>query len=491
MSTVFVRDKFGSREYNFHGEVNLLAFLREQGISLQATCGGLGLCGKCEVLLRMGTTEKKVLACHTTIHESCEIILPGDEADLSWNKAATDTVVAAGRVGLGAAVDLGTTTVALQLYDLSTGADLGCISQWNMQKSYGADVITRIGYCADNAGGLAELQNGIQTQVFTSLKDLCAQNGRALGEVKEIFLAGNTVMQHIFAGLSPVSIASAPFAPGSYFERDETVSLQGIPVHLSPCVAGYVGGDITAGILAVGLQNRRGKTLFIDVGTNGEMVLGDAGGFVACAVASGPAFEGAGITCGMPAANGAVHRVYRVGDQLAYEVLGGGEPKGLCGSGLLDLMACLLELGLVDASGRLAKSENGAYYLTDRVYLTQKDIRQLQLAKAAIAAGIKLLLAEEKLSLADVDSLCLAGGFGNRLNPASAVQIGMLPAELSGKIKTVGNACLAGAEAALLNPVRRAELLNIKNQCRYIELSVSAAFNQQFLEEINFPGKEL
>ena len=489
MSTITIHDKSQKREYNFDGDVNLMDFLRENGYLLDAPCGGLGLCGKCKVTLKADGEKERVLACRTVISGDCEVRIPNDDADLSWNEPLSAHYFEPGRNGFGAAVDLGTTTVALRLYNLSDGKVVGSASEWNAQKGYGADVITRIGYCMDNEDGLATLRDAVRSQIRDMLGELCSEHGIALSDVKEIFLAGNTVMQHIFAGISPVSIASAPFTPQSYFDGNAPVMLGDIPVSMSPCVAGYVGGDITAGILSSGMYSGKGKTLFIDVGTNGEMAVGDSEWITACAVASGPAFEGAGISCGMPAAFGAISRVYLTDDGLGFDVLGGGDAKGICGSGILDLVACLLELGYIDESGYLEENEDGesVFYLTDEVYINQKDIRQLQLAKAAVAAGIKFLMNAEDLSFDEIDSLCLAGGFGNRLNPESAVRIGMLPAQLLGKTRTAGNTSLSGAEMVLLNPALKNELIEIKEKCRYIELSSEADFNDCFVDEMSFP----
>lgn len=489
MSTITIHDKYHINEYRFDGDVNLMDFLREKGYALNAPCGGMGLCGKCAVTLKEDGKKERVLACRTSVSKDCEVLIPTEDADLSWNDPHSGRVFEQGRIGFGAAVDLGTTTLALRLYNLSDGKLIGSASQWNAQKGYGADVITRIGYCMDNEGGLNTLSDAVRFQISDMLHSLCAENNISLSDVKEIFLAGNTVMQHIFAGISPVSIASAPFAPQSYFDDSVPFMLDGIPVSMSPCVAGYVGGDITAGILSAGMNAKKGKALFIDVGTNGEMAVGDSDGFTACAVASGPAFEAAGISCGMPAAFGAVNRVYIADDGLCFDVLGSGEAKGICGSGLLDLVACLLELGYIDESGYLEENEDGesVFYLTDGVYINQKDIRQLQLAKAAVAAGIRFLMDAEKLSFDDLDVLYLAGGFGNRLNPESAVRIGMLPAQMLGKTNTAGNTSLAGAEMSLLNPALRKELIEIKEKCRYIELSSEADFNDCFVDEMSFP----
>ena len=489
MSTLIVIANCKKTAIPFTPGKNLLELLRANGYAVNAPCGGHGRCGKCRVELRENGITKTVLACNTFPETDCTVTLPEEHADLSWNNTSAPDLKVNGQSGYGAAVDLGTTTVAVKLYCLTDSSMLGSTSRWNVQKSCGGDVITRIDYCIKHPDGLAELSRMIRNQIREMLADLCEKSGIAYRDLSRIVLAGNTVMQHIFAGLSPVSIATAPFTPLSLFDDDTAYELDGVPVHLSPCVAGYVGGDITVGLLHTGLHERGGKSLFLDVGTNGEMALGGSDGFTACAVASGPAFEGAEISCGMPAAAGAVSSVRLTESGLQYEVLGGGEAQGLCGSGLLDLVACLLELGYIDESGCLEEDESGeaVFHLTDKVFLTQRDIRQLQLAKAAVAAGIRLLLREQGVTFDDLDTLYLAGGFGNRLRPESAIRIGMLPRELSGRIAPVGNAALAGAEQALLDPASRQALLSLKDSCRYIELSTSPDFNDTFVEEMTFP----
>ncbi len=488
MSSIVIHFSDEIFEYSFISGCNLLELLRSKGFAVSAPCGGHGLCGKCRVLMKTAEGTRQVIACRTELTSDCEVFLSDDDSDISWNDASDCLGFEHGRSGYGAAVDLGTTTVAVSLYSLSDGTQLGSASRWNAQKSCGADVISRIGYCIDTADGLGALSQSIRGQILDMLQGLCADNNIALSDVTDGFLAGNTVMEHIFAGIAPDSIAAAPYLPASYFDKGDCVTLGGVPFYLSPCIAGYVGGDITAGLLTDGVYKSQKTVLFIDVGTNGEIVLGDKNSCISCAVASGPAFEGAGISCGMPAADGAVNSVELSDEGLSFEVIGGGEAKGLCGSGLLDLVACLLELGYIDESGCLEDDEGeDVFYLTDTVYLDQRDIRQLQLAKAAVFAGITRLTETQGISYNDIDTLYLSGGFGTRLRSESAVRIGMLPAELAGRIKPLGNTSLTGASVALLNPSKRAELLKIKEKCKYLELSSDAVFNDRFVDAMSFP----
>ena len=279
---------------------SLLDLLRRGGFPVSAACGGNGTCGKCKVRLGDG---REVLACCTPA-EDCRVIIEENSGGvICTESAATARSVQAGK-GLGAAVDIGTTTVAVKLFDLRDGRELGVKSAWNAQAPYGADVITRCQFIMEHEDGLERLSGLIREQVFGMAEELSRG-----AKIDEFFLAGNTVMEHVFMGLSPVSIAAAPFKPLSLFDSGEVFREKDGALYCAPCVAGYVGGDITAGLLASGLFEKDECSLFLDVGTNGEMALGGRDGFLCCAVASGPAFEGAGISCGMASAGGAISRV--------------------------------------------------------------------------------------------------------------------------------------------------------------------------------------
>ena len=479
-----VRIRAGTREENITAETGerLLDVLRRAGVNVAAPCGGLGRCGKC----RATVNGEEVLACRYTVTGDAEITV----RELTGGAIlGGETASAHGGKRLGAALDLGTTTLALRLYDLDTGKCTGQRTAWNAQAAYGADVITRAQYCMEHPEGTETLQRVVGRQ----LDEMLGALGTSSENIESLLVAGNTIMQHLFAGLDPSPIAVAPFKPRTLFEDSD---------RFAPCVAGYVGGDITAGLLASGLFEKDGRHLFLDVGTNGEMALGGKDGFVCCAVASGPAFEGAGIACGMAGVDGAVSHARFEGGALRFDVIGGGEAKGLCGSGLVDLAALLCREGIITASGLLLPPEeapenwaeylrededgNGIFSLTPSVYLSARDVRQLQLAKAAVAAGIRVLLKKSGTKMEEIGGLYLAGGFGSFLDPKSAADIGMLPRELADKTTVLGNASLEGAGMALTDKGARARLRDVQHACRYIELSGDRDFNEEYPEQMFF-----
>ena len=494
-----IRVLLGGKSFDIEAEAGspLLSALRKNGFTLPAACGGRGKCGKCRVEIN-GVQR---LACRAAVSDGDEVRLPEGSGGRILTQTP-DIGYAGGKMsGCAAAVDLGTTTVAVRLYDLATGREEATISAWNAQAAYGGDVISRIQHTTDCPDGLDELSRIIRGQAEDMISSALSGCGRDKSELRHTVLAGNTVMQHIFARLPVQSIALAPFTPYTLFDGGSGDTLLGAPLYFAPCVAGYVGGDITAGLLASGLCEKDGRYLFLDIGTNGEMALGGKSGFRCCAVASGPAFEGAGISCGMAAIDGAVSHVRYDGGFL-YDLIGSGSPRGLCGSGLIDLVAVLLTLGCIDEGGRLLPPEeapekmrwylrrdengNGIFRLTHEVYLTAQDVRSLQLAKAAVAAGIRVLLDADGMSADELDGVYLAGGFGSYLDPVSAVRIGMLPDISSGKLRNPGNTALAGASMAALDPERLGEMKSIAQSCDYIELSGRADFADAFAGSMTF-----
>lgn len=492
---------------------SLLELLRSQGVEgLRTPCGGVGTCGKCVVRARIGAAEPRhLLACRVPALEVDEVWLeaPGEleiQTDFAAPPGAAPARPERPVDGHGIAIDVGTTTVAAALVGPG-GVVLARASDRNRQAAFGADVISRIAK-SDELG--SEVLAGVLREQLADLAgyllDCAGVPAAALGWYA---IAGNTVMEHFVAGLSPASIGVAPFAPLSLFGDAWSASELGLPggaataVQLLPAVAGYVGGDVSAGALACELDRVTGVTFLLDLGTNGEIVLATPERLVACATAAGPAFEGAQIECGMPAVAGAIDRVTVGAGQLRVSTILDATPIGICGSGLVDALAAALRLGLVDETGRLRSREEVraslAGYLAPAgepprlllsadgsVYLSQADIRALQLAKGAIAAGVDVLLAAAGLSYQDVDQVLLAGGFGTRVRPRSLATIGLIPPVMAEKAVAVGNAALAGCIRVGADLAARERGRLLAQDCHYLELSLDPRFTSAFIERIGF-----
>ncbi|MDA8408794.1 MAG: ASKHA domain-containing protein [Treponema sp.] len=437
---------------------------------------------------------------------------PGLSLVLSGNEiVAVGAEEEAARPAYGLGVDIGTTTLACYLIDLGTGSIVATASGLNEQRSYGADVISRIAAASTGPEGLEALRSAVTAQITALGLGLLDGVGAELSDLISIAIAGNTTMMHLFAGVLPTAIAAAPFPP--VFTAARRIAARELDlgfsaacdVWLLPGVSGYVGADIVSGIAALGISSRPACELLLDIGTNGEIALGGSEGIWCCATAAGPAFEGAGIGMGMGGVTGAIDGVWLDGDRIGFSVIGGGGPKGLCGSGVLDALAVFLEAGLVDQTGRipdveelaslppaltaLRHEEEGMVRLAvgDGVWLSQADIRNLQLAISAIAAGIEVLMARAGKTEKDVDRVWLAGGFGSYLDIGSALRVGLVPAGLGDRIVIAGNSSGAGAAAACASRAFLAEADKARDLCRYIELSSSPDFTEAYMEHMLFP----
>jgi len=485
----------------------VLEFLSSKDIFVDAPCGGRGRCGKCKV--RLTPDGEEVRACTVIIEGNLTVYVPdvmqmeiaGDE--IAAGKPNSD---AAKGDSFGVAIDIGTTTCVAHLTNLATCERVATSSGVNAQRPYGADVISRIEYSAEH--GHETLTRLIQTQINGLIAENCTKSGVSPSAIHYISIAGNTIMQHLAAGFSPVGMGTVPFEPVSLF-GDEFPAWEGLPaaddakIYMAPCISSYVGGDITAGLLACDLELDRGPTLFIDIGTNGEIAMKHGDKYLCCATAAGPAFEGAEISCGMAAVPGAISHVKWGDSGLEFVIIGDVEPDGLCGSGLLDALAVLLDTGAVDDTGRLLAANEldhpiaqfigevdgkNAFFLSRErnVYLSAADIRKLQLAKAAIAGGIATLLITQNLEPSDVATFILAGGFGSFLDRESAARIGLFPREFLHVTRGMGNTAGEGAAIALCSAEARATLESIRKRCEYVELSSSLVFNEQFVEQMMF-----
>ena len=420
----------------------------------------------------------------------------------------------------GIAFDLGTTTVVATLLDLTTGTPLAVASMLSKQQPFGADVITRISSIMMDPAAMDRL-TGLAHETLRELTaDICAQAGVDPGDVLEVAVAGNATMTHIALGIDPEPLGVAPFIMSTRHFPEVLAHDFGLAVHpraravVFPSFGAYVGGDITAGLLASGMDRDSRTRLFIDIGTNCEIVLGNSEWLLATAAPAGPAFEGAAIRCGMRAADGAIEVVTMTTDGLDLKVIGDAPPAGLCGSGLVDAVAGLVGLGLLDPSGRLVSEERAAeiapglaprltklgqervfvlHWLGEpgdvehSIYLSQRDVRELQFAKAAIATGWNILLEEAGLQPTDIRQVLLAGSFGSYLSPANAIRLGLVPDLPVLRVVSAGNVAGEGAKMVLLSMRERAGALALLEEVRYVELSDRADFNDRFVEQLAFP----
>lgn len=446
--------------------------------------------------------------------------LPGllqEEADkldvVCCEKEIIDVNRTGGEKGIhGLAVDMGTTTLAIYLLDLTTGAVIDVASSLNPQKDLGADVISRIQHTVLKESGLKELQTLVINELNRVIQGLCRQNGLRREEIYEIIFVGNTTMLHLLLGVSCAGLASSPFIPAFLSgirlkARDLGLKINAEAyVQTLPGASAYVGADTMAALLAVGMHKAAGINLLVDIGTNGEIVLGGKKDLYCCSTAAGPAFEGGKITFGVGGIKGAIDHV-DFNRKEPYTTIGGTAPVGICGSGLLDLVAELLKYGVIDKTGRMQKAEAAvvqvseglsgrlvsseekpAFVLDENsgILLTQGDVREFQLAKAAIYAGIEVLADKMGVGYNEIDKVYLAGGFGNYLDLESAFTVKLLPHGLRNKVVPVGNAAGTGAKMALLSAPFLQEADGVGLRMKHVELSTSEVFQERFIKAINF-----
>ncbi len=468
-------------------------------INGEAPCGGRGMCGKCRVkakgkLSPVTSRERELLspedlkkgirlACLTYIEGDCEVEteIKADtviaEADLSVPVAADPCFK-----GFGIAVDIGTTTLAARLYDQS-GKILSAASSLSPQIRWGADVVTRIESAAN--GKADEMRRAVVSGINKLISELALKAEISHTLIDFGVITGNTAMLSIFCGKSVEGLSRAPFNMGFPFGKSFSakelclILPENAEIYIPPCISPFVGADATCAIVASGLYEKE-YALLADIGTNGELCLVKDGNLFVTSTAAGPAFEGVGITCGMRAQSGAIDSVKIINNSLSVHAIGDTEPRGLCGAGLIEATAALLELGIIDETGGMEEK----YYLSKNVYLTQQDIRNLQLSKSAISAGIKTLLCEAGAT--DPVPVMLAGGFGTALNPESTLRIGLLPKGKVGQIKPIGNAALGGAAMLLLNKSLKEKCDLIAKTATHVDLALSPTFSEFFMTDITF-----
>lgn len=524
----------------------LLAILREHGIYMDAPCGGNGRCGRCLVLV----TEPDMgecLACRVVPEWDCTVVLQEKgTADIAVNtdytvqgvsgtrfsghgaeggcaeedrypttivreecveengfpmaaaekeraeKDGNSMEVAERKHGYGIAVDIGTTTLEAVLVDLEHKAECAVTTAVNHQRAYGADVMSRI-QCANEGQGEA-LRACICADLEKLMEDLVRQAEIGKDRVEHVVLAANTTMSHLLRGLSCKGLGAAPYTPEdiSLWEGSWNSIFAGEPawrakVTILPGISAFVGGDITAGLFACEMDLRTEPGIFLDIGTNGEMAVGNREGFLVASAAAGPVFEGGNISCGVPGIPGAVKHLALNEGAVTCETIDGKPPVGLCGTGIIDAMGLLVEQKRMDENGTLEEPwfTEGVLLAGDSICFTQQDVREVQMGKAAIRAGIETLRAEYQKPVSDV---LLAGGFGYDLNVSNAIRIGLFPANFAGKVHPVGNSAMEGAKRFLLTEETEAKkrIQRIVSRAREVSLALHPQFNELYLQYMFF-----
>jgi uncharacterized 2Fe-2S/4Fe-4S cluster protein (DUF4445 family) len=510
------------RGVSIHEGANLVEAAGLAGIVLNTVCGQKGTCRKCAVIIQ--PQNQSVLACQYCIHDDLTVFVPPDSR-FAEHKILTEGIIrtgatepdiykkylpaAANRPIFGLAVDIGTTTVVVKLIDMKTGQVAATAADINPQTQFGDDVISRIGYAQTDEKS-AELNKLVVNRLNGLIGDCCKLADVHSSDIYEACIVGNTTMNHIFLRMPITQLGQAPYKAFSLAARDSRPSDVGLQVnpggnvHTVANIAGFVGADTTAVAVATGLDFADEMTLAIDIGTNGEVVLGTKNKLFAASCAAGPAFEGARITCGSRAAEGAIEAVVVADGDIDLDVVGGSKPVSICGSGLIDAVAVLLDLGVIDSTGRFTESASHkknrlikinrqpAFVLVrddkgkPSVYLTQKDIREVQLAKAAIRAGVRLLQNRFSITDADIKTIYLAGAFGNYIRPQSALRIGLLPNVPIERIHSVGNAASSGAQLILVSSHWRKLAEDLAHKIEYIEIANDPHFQSTFADSMLF-----
>lgn len=536
MSLVF-KTNGTRREISADSERTLADLAAEAGLPLNTQCGGQGACRGCMVKVVSGSfrigektidVPSEVRACQTMVlSDDAEIEIPArsllnigecSSADFYTPRSNIFQCLENRNGQLGIAVDIGTTTVAALLVDLSSGKILARESAYNRQIELGTDVASRIALCCD-AENVEKLRRRIVIDTLLPMfGKLCGENCQTLERVTEIVFSGNTVMSHLVLGLSALSIGTIPFEPLMKVFREHPAPEIGLEccsnarVRIVPAIAGYVGGDIVSD-LYVCAPAANGVEMMVDIGTNGEIVLIDEGKMISTATAAGPAFEGAGLLHGARAASGVIEQIVcNPDDSIDVTVIGGGSASGLCGSAAIDFMATAFESGLLnmmgrfdlerlEAAGRLVKldchgmtvnacilTEDSA--LDEPIMITEFDVSQILKAKGAVYAGIRTLLSETGRRFSDVQRLVLAGGFAAHLRIEHAITIGLLPELPLSTYDVIGNGSLAGAYAALGSGAVFEELLNLSKRPSALHLNECAEFNDRYIDAMALPSMD-
>lgn len=526
-----IKDITTGKEVKCRKEDNLLAVLLQEKIYVNNACNGKGTCGKCKVIVKRGelspmtieeqeklSEEDKArgvrLACMVQVYGDCTVQTDADSKKM--------TVLASGYIpefekdvekeGYGVAIDIGTTTIAMSLVSMKTGEIIAREASMNGQRTYGQDVLTRITYEMESEGeGIHKLQEAVVDSINQGIYSMCQETGISHEEIVDFSIAGNCTMIHMLLGVDARSIGVAPYKPAFLTAQEVKASELGIlaskeaKVYCLAQVSGYIGGDILAGAYVCDLEHQKKSSLFIDIGTNGEMILAKDGKLFACSCAAGPALEGMNITCGMPALPGAIESVRVKNQEILIGCIEEEPPKGICGSGILEVVAALVEQEFVKRTGAFVKEkkleegdwrreflveeEGGTAFLLDKehhIVVTQKDVRQVQLAKGAILSGFLSLTRQGEMKIEDLDEVIIAGQFGSHLSADALAGTGIIPMQVKDKVRYVGNTSKTGAYMALLSRKVRREMEELARKIEYFELAESEGYEQLFVESMRF-----
>lgn len=536
----------------------ILEAARKIGVVIESPCNAVGICGKCKVKVVSGNLENIiqdgehhlseeekaqgfVLSCQAKVmadveievaaknsNKTLKILNHGQSFDIELENYISKqygqdgkTYVYAGEqfigeeegdttaLNFGVVVDIGTTTLVTSLVNVNTGEELHSVSSLNPQSIHAQDVLSRIKFASDEEG-LDIMYSGIIGELNSMLAEITKKTGIDSKYIYEVIFSGNTCMIHLASKANPYSLGKYPYTPeldgGSYLSAKEhnlNISEIGL-IYLPPIISAYVGPDITSGVLAARLQDKKGTTLFVDIGTNGEMVIGRDGKLSATSTAAGPAFEGMNITHGMRAQKGAIE-YFNIEDDGSIEIktIENEKAVGICGSGLLDIVGELVSNKVIGKNGKFASSEDSnlpetlkkrlvklegktAFEVTEGVFLTQKDVRQVQLAKGAVRSGIEFLMRSKEVEADKVNKIQIAGSFGYHLRAKSLINIGLLPKEFDGKIDFVGNTSKSGGHAFLVNKNYRNEMEQLVKEIEVVELSKGQDFDKIFVKSLSF-----
>jgi uncharacterized 2Fe-2S/4Fe-4S cluster protein (DUF4445 family) len=549
------------KEVEIRSEESVMQALRRGGYEIEGPCNGQGICGKCRIRVknpadvpqtphrRISETEAR----EKGIRLACRLIPPGDitvhlpddfsvdarilegehldgielkpaavvvsRKDAYWLQyAGEDSEVILQKWGAhfsakGLAIDIGTTTLVVTLFCLVSGKELSTASSINPQTKFGHDILSRI-QKGSTEEGLAEVAGVVRKELNRLVQKACNKSSAAVDEILDVVIGGNTTMLTLVAAINPKPLGRLPFtvdikAGVSYAAKDFGLDINPAGrVYVPPIVHAFIGSDITAGVLACGCLEKKKPSLFVDVGTNGEMGINNDGRFIVASTAAGPAFEGMGVSCGIRAVPGAVEAAYFDGEKIDIKTIDAQPARGICGSGIIDIMASLLKAGVVNPAGRIKTPEQKedlqasvaeglmliddqpVFNIADNVFFSQADIRQLQLAKGAIRTGIDMLMSEANVTAEDLEDITLAGAFGYHLRPDSLATIGLIPEKLARKVRFAGNTSKTGCAMMLIDASLREYLEKQVQSVEHLPLAEKISFQELFIENLNFPDSD-